>query len=403
MNRDPLLAQEKHGFTRVDAPCQYFGACGGCALQDLSYPDQLTLKRRRIEEALVSLGSLPPLEIIGLEEPWRYRNKAELSFGAEGGRLLLGYHVRGSFWRVIDLEDCLLLPEPAMRVLREARELAEQTGYAAYRPKTHQGVWRYLTVRASRATGQVLLCLITSSGALEEIMRRMTRELMARHPVLVSVYWGLTDKLADIAVPERLIRLGGAEFLEDQLGPFRVQLHPLSFLQPSSVQADRIYALLAEELGAAPEGVAWDLYCGLGLISLYLSPRVRKIYAIDIEPHHLEWSVRNAALNACSNIEFRLGSVEALLMDRRFWLGEAKPDAIIVDPPRAGLHPQAIASILAARPKHLAYVSCNVQSLCRDLQALVRGFPRYRLRFLRAFDMFPQTHHVETLAILDRV
>lgn len=396
------LEREKSAYARVDAPCRYFGSCGGCALQDVAYADQLALKRRRIEEALAPLGARPELEIVGLEEPWRYRNKAELTFSAEAGRLLLGYHARGSFWRVVDLEDCLLLPEPAMRALRAARTAAEAAGYPAYHPKSHQGVWRYLIVRASQASGQVLLCFLTSSGAEDTVMRGISAQLLARHPELRSIYWGITDKLADIAVPERLVHLGGAEYLEDRLGPFHLQLHPLSFLQPSSVQADRIYALLAQELGASPEGAVWDLYCGLGLISFYLSRRARTIYAIDVEPHHLEWSVRNASLNRIANVEFRAGRVETLLLDRRFWLGEARPEAIVVDPPRAGLHPAALSSILAARPKHVAYLSCNVSSLVRDLRALVSGFPRYRLRFLRAFDMFPQTNHVETLAILDR-
>jgi len=230
----------------------------------------------------------------------------------------------------------------------------------------------------------------------------MAQELMARHPAIASFYWGMTARVADVAIPEELILLGGAAHLEEQVGPFRIKLHPLSFLQPTSAQADRIYAAVCEHLRDASSGVAWDLYCGLGLIAFYLSRHVKKVYGVDGEPHHLELAAVNAALNGLRNVEFRLGRVETLLTDRRFWLQEAKPDVVVVDPPRAGLHPRALASILAARPLQIAYLSCNIQSLIRDLGPFLSGFPRYHLTGVQAFDMFPQTHHAETLVFLHR-
>jgi len=233
-------------------------------------------------------------------------------------------------------------------------------------------------------------------------MDALAQELMARHPTLVSFYWGVTNRLADIARPEELTLLRGTAYLEDELGPFRLRLHPLSFLQPASAQAERLYTTLCQAIGDRPEGVAWDLYSGVGLVAFYLSRRVRKVYAIDVEPHHLELARLNASLNALTNIDFRVGHVETLLLDRRFWLQEAKPDVIVVDPPRAGVHPRALASLLAARPMQLAYISCNVHSLVRDLRILLSSFPRYRLSQVQAFDMFPQTDHLEVFALLTR-
>ena len=148
--------------------------------------------------------------------------------------------------------------------------------------------------------------------------------------------------------------------------------------------------------------VAWDLYCGLGLIGLYLAREVEQVYGIDSEPHHCELARRNAALNRIQNLDVRQGRVEDLLRDRRFWLHEAKPDLIVVDPPRAGLHRRALSGVLAARPMQVAYLSCNLQTLARDLTVLTGSFPRYRLRMVAAFDMFPQTDHVETLVLLTR-
>jgi 23S rRNA (uracil1939-C5)-methyltransferase len=375
-------------------------------VQDLAYPDQLALKRARVGRALEALGASPAVDIVGLEEPWRYRNKAEFTFGGAPGALTLGYHAARSFWRVVDLEDCLLLPEPVMRAAREIRDRAAATGLPAYHPKTHQGFFRHLLARSSQATGRVLLCLVTATdrglpqarGLIEGILR----EAMERHPAVASAYWGQTDRLSDVAIPETLLLLGGEAHLEERVGPFVIRLHPLSFLQPATAQAERIYETLAEALRVAAPGLVWDLYCGLGLAGLYASRAARRVYGIDMEPSNVELARTNASANGVTNAEFRLGKVEELLKDRRFWLQEARPDAVIVDPPRAGLHPEALSSVLAARPARVAYLSCNLESLIRDLRGLLAGFPRYRIADVRAFDMFPQTNHVETLVWLDR-
>ena len=395
------LEHEKSSYARVAAPCPYFGTCGGCSVQDLAYVDQLALKQRRLQQAFTSIGCSLVVEVIGLEEPWRYRNKAEFTFSEVDGRLALGYHAARSFWRVVDLDDCLLLPEPAMRAVRDLRALAAETGLPAYHPRTHQGFFRYVLVRSSQATGAVLICLITAPGHAAEVAG-LAREIMQRHPALSSVYWGVTARLADVSIPEQLIHLGGATHLEEQIGPFRLQLHPFSFLQPAGAQAHRMYSHLCHALGRQPQAVAWDLYCGLGLVGLYLASHVQRVYGIDVEPQHLELARLNAAANEVHNVEFHAGRVEALLKDRRFWLQQAKPDLVVVDPPRAGLHPSVCASLLAARPRTMAYLSCNAQSLIRDLQLLCSGFPRYHLTHAQAFDMFPQTNHVEILTWLER-
>ena len=411
------LDQAKFAYRRVDPPCPYYGRCGGCNLQDLAYEDQLALKRERVQQALAGLAGMPRLELIGAPDPWRYRNKAELTFSQEGGQLTLGYHAARSFWRIIDVEDCLLLPSPVAGVLRDVRERARQTGLPAYHPRTHQGFFRHLILRSSRATGRLLVCLVTSPGgvpgaedeaAARAIVERLAVGLMAACPAVSACYWGVSGRLADIAVPERMALVAGEPHLEEQVGPYRIRLGPLSFLQPNTAQAERIYARLAEGLtpagteGGASGGIAWDLYCGIGLIALFLARAFETVYAIDSEPGQLEMAAANAALNRVTNVQFRAGTVEEILRDRRFWLQDARPQAIVVDPPRAGLHPQALASVQAARPARLAYLSCNAKTLARDLGLLLAGYPRYRIASVEAFDMFPQTAHVETLAFLHR-
>lgn len=403
MHVKELLSQEKVPYERIEAPCRYFGACGGCNLQDLRYADQLALKRQRLERLFGELNQpIPPIAIEGLDDPWRYRNKAEFTFGWQEESLALGYHAAGSFLRIVDLEDCHLLPQEAMRVVREVHRLARESGLPPYHPKTHQGFFRFLLIRHSEMTGQVMLCLITTAGHRETV-EAMARSVASRHPAVAGVSWGVSERLADVALPDTVSVICGTDVLEDRIGPFRLQITPRSFLQPTNRLADRLYTALGDELGSAPAGVAWDLYCGLGLVTLYLSRTMRKVYGIDIEAEYVESARRHARLNGVTNVEFREGRVEAVLRDRRFWLEEAKPDAIVVDPPRAGLHAEALSGLLAARPKVLAYVSCNPQSLVRDLRELLRSFPRYRVRHVQAFDLFAQTNHVEVLSVLDRV
>lgn len=401
MNSKQALEQEKVPYARITARCPVFGTCGGCSLQDLAYEDQLTLKRQRLSRAFASLDGMPSCELIGLEDPWRYRNKAEFTFGSADGRLMLGYHAARSYWRIVDLEDCLLMPETAMRAARLVLALAVETGLPAYHPRTHQGFFRYLLVRASRASGKLLLCLMTAPGPREDV-ERIAEAVRSREPSAAGFAWGVTARLADIAVPDTLTMLWGEELLDEQVGPFRVRMHLLSFLQPSLVQAERMYGRMCEAVEGSAGGIGWDLYCGLGLAGFYLAGRMRKVYGIDSEPHYLELAAANAARNGIHNIEFKVGRVETLLMDRRFWLQEARPDVVVVDPPRAGLHPLALSSLLAARPRRIVYFSCNAQSLVRDLGVLLKSFPRYRVVSAQAYDMFPQTNHVETLIVLER-
>jgi 23S rRNA (uracil1939-C5)-methyltransferase len=366
----------------------------------MAYADQLALKQQRVEQALEPFGAEAPIALEAAGEPWRYRNKAEFSFGSSEGRLVLGFHAAGSFRRIVDIGDCLLMPEAVAALAGDVRRLALASGLPAYHPRSHAGFFRYLIVRSSASTGRLLACLVTAPGDRAPV-ERMGEELANRHPALAGFCWGQTARLADVAVPEQLQTLWGAGDLEDRVGPFQIRVQPFSFLQVNAEQADRMYQALGRLLGEGG-AAAWDLYCGAGMAALYLAQRFQRVYGIDSEPQQLELGRVNAALNGVANIEFHAGRVEEVLLDRRRWLLEAAPEAVVVDPPRAGLHPQALSSVLAGRPRRIAYLSCNLSSLVRDLRLLTSSFPRFRLAAACAFDMFPQTEHVETLVLLER-
>ena len=209
-------------------------------------------------------------------------------------------------------------------------------------------------------------------------------------------------KVADVAIPDELFLIRGSPYLEDRIGPFAIKLHPMNFLQPTPVQAERMYRKLSELASHSPSGIAWDLYCGIGLVAFYLASTYRTVYGIDIDARNLEMARLNAQDNAITNIQFHLGRAEDLLSNKRFWLQEARPELVVLDPPRSGLHARVIASLLAARPKQIIYLSCNPQALVRDLQQIMTGFPRYRLCQAVLFDLFPHTNHLEVLILLER-
>jgi 23S rRNA (uracil1939-C5)-methyltransferase len=369
-------------------------------LQDLAYSDQLVLKQNWLEQHLQGFTS-EPIAVVGLEDPWRYRNKVEFSFGEVGGEVVLGYHSAGSFVRIVPIADCLLVPESMQAPVAVVQDLAHATGLPAYNPKRHSGVFRQVVVRYSHLTQQLLLIIVTTAAG-QAAVEAMVEPLCQRVPALSGILWARNDTVADVVQPAQVQLLWGDPFLETRVGAYTVRLHALSFLQASSIQAERIYRHVAEQLHAYGGSVAWDIYCGLGLLGFYLAEYYQRVYGVEVEARTLELARENAQRNRCDACIFYAGPAEDVLADRRFWLQQAHPDVVALDPPRAGCQTAVLATVLAARPRAIAYVSCNAQSLARDLALLSRSYPRYRVKQVLGFDLFPQTHHVEAVALLER-
>ena len=401
MSLAPVLSPMDADWRRVEPPCPYVERCGGCTLQDLAYEDQLRLKHNWVQRAIAPLGLQEVPEITPLPDPWRYRNKIELSFQQRGDEpLILGYHAAGSYTAIVDLDDCLLAPEPAAAVFRTVRSLARKMGLSGWNPYSQRGWLRYLTIRYSRSTGRIGVCVTTGPGN-SQAMKQLADKLMSEQPEVSGVWWGIRSSVGDSSAPESLELVEGSDHLEERIGPFRVKTHPLAFVQPNLEQAERIYETLCMLL--PPEAaVAWDLYCGMGLASFYLARRMERVYGIDVSEANIQLARENAACNGVGNVIFETGPTEDVLQNKRRWLGEARPSVVVVDPPRSGMHRRAIHAVSAARPRTLIYLACGLESGVRDLKQFAEGFPRYRLGAVRAFDMFPQTRHVELLGVLKR-
>ena len=389
---------------RVDAFCRHNAICGGCRIQELRYEDQVRLKAQQVREALRRIGGFddPPMEEpLGSPDTRFYRNKMEFSFGRDReGRLNLGMHPAGDFRSVFQIEECHLLSERSNEIVGWVTEQAVASGLAPYDQNTHQGFYRFLTIREAKATGQTMAILTTTSGdeGARDLLGDMAQRLREAFPEVRSVIRQVNEGKAGVATGDFEEVLAGERTIEEHLGGYRFEISARSFFQTNTAQAENLLARVLEFADLSGDGVALDLYSGTGTISLLMSDRVRKVYGIESNPDAVADAVRNAALNGVTTCEFVQGEVREVLEGST--VGQVQPDVVIINPPRAGVHPRVIKRLIYKEAPRLVYVSCNPTTLARDLQALCEG--GYSFRRLVPIDMFPHTAHVESVALLER-
>lgn len=392
---------------RVSPPCRYFGFCGGCQWQHIHYRDQLVYKKGHVEDSLVRIGGLTAAVHDAIPSPDRYcyRNKMEFSFSDRRWRLpeefdgsvpgtdfALGLHVPRTFHKVIDIESCLLQNEHGNRLLQTARSCAVESGLPAYGLKSHQGFWRYLTLRHSRVEDGWMVNVVTSSdrpGALGPLV-----EAVSRAGRVKTVVNNITSRSSGVAVGESQRVLLGEGFLTDRIGPFSFRISANSFFQTNPPGAELLYRVVERYAEADPGTHVLDLYSGTGTIPIFLAARAASVTGIEMSPAAVEDAAQNCAANAIDNCRFLCGDTRRVLDGL-----EIKPDVVVIDPPRAGMHRDVTAQILAMLPERIVYVSCNPATLARDLAELSRA---YELRDVQPLDMFPHTYHIETVALLVR-
>jgi len=360
-------------------------------------------KRERLtqlfREADISLPA--PIEIAAMEEPWGYRNKIELTFSPREGQVVLGFHERASFQKIVDVTQCAIAPNAVASLAAALKEAANRSGIAAYNSKTHQGFWRYAVIRTARDGRRLMVLVITHEGerAVLETMAQWCRE---RVPALSSFSWGVSTSISDVAVAERMATLFGPEALEDQVGSLRYHFRPTTFVQPNGLMAEQAYRKIQAAAALTGQEAVYDLYCGIGLIALSLASQARTVIGVESVEENVDFARINAQRNGISNALFFCGKAEDLLKRQALFRAGPRPDLIVLDPPRAGLSPQMVAPLLEAGASTLLYLSCNPASLTRDLKALLGQGSEYRLEEVTLFDFFPHTIHTETLAVLRR-
>lgn len=397
-----VLEQSPH---YVPPFCRHFEVCGGCHWQHLAYAEQVHWKGRHLEECFRHLGQVEPREFlppVPSPRERRYRNKMTFAFAPGGpgeGRFILGLHRGDHLQEIFPLEECHLLSQPALELVLQLREACRRLGFGAYDPRTGQGMLHSLVVREGRRTGQRLLHLITA-GKAPKGMAHLAEELRRRAPGLTTLAHSHHPGRPRGAPPPPPARiLFGSGYLEEELAGLRLRISPDSFLQPNTEAAELLYGAIRERGELTGREVVWDLYCGAGGIALALASQARQVVGFELSSRAVADARINAWLNHQTNCRFVAGDLARTLVAALRDPSLPRPEVIIADPPRAGLHPAVTALLRELAPRRLVLVSCHPATLARDLARLSDA---YEVETAQAFDFFPHTPHLEALVTLRR-
>lgn len=382
----------------MNITCKHFGRCGGCKYLDISYEQELSVKKKSLMDSLGGYGQFfkglhPAPAASG------YRNKMELAFGDEGkdGRLALGMRKQRSFYEVATPENCVLIHDDFKRVIMYVLEYFRESGLDSfYHRKRHVGALRHLVLRRGHFTSEILLNLVTTS-ALAAPLAPLVQGLceLALDGKIVGFLHSINDGVADVVKNENINLLYGRDYYNEKICGLKFKVSAFSFFQTNSAGAEKLYELVQNYAAPAPGNIAYDLYCGTGTIAQILSPAFEKVLGIELIEDAIKAAKDNAALNGITNCSFYVGDVLDVIRQH-----PATPDVIVVDPPRDGLHPKALPHIVALNAPRLVYVACKPTSLTRDLALLTAA--GYTVEKIEGMDMFPRTPHVEAIMLLCR-
>lgn len=384
---------------RVPPRCAHFGLCGGCKWQNYVYEKQLAWKERQVRDHLERIAGMPdpPVEpIIGMDDPWRYRNKMEYAFSSfKDGALKLGLHRPGSFDYIIDIDHCHLQTEKCNELRNAARAFFREKGLPAHVIRRREGLLRFFVVR--NAGADIMACLVTHTAAeFEPHKDEFTHALTSRFPELKSLLWNVNAGMSGVAIAGEARVLAGESHIVDTILGLKMKISAGSFMQTNPAQCARLYGLLLEFAELNGDETVYDLYTGAAPIAMLLSRRARRVIGIESSAAAVADGRKNLAANGIENVELFEGEVEKALPER---IASDPPDVVAVDPPRAGLHKDAMKALIAARARQVLYISCNPSTFARDAALLSEA--GYTLSRVRPVDMFPHTAHIECVARFD--
>jgi 23S rRNA (uracil1939-C5)-methyltransferase len=386
---------------RTEPVCACARQCGGCQLQAVSYEQQLAFKEKKVRDHLERIGGfsdLPMEPIIGMEQPFHYRNKAQFPVGTDkNGHLVTGFYA-GRTHTIIENRDCALGAPENKEILDRVLTYMEENRISAYDEKTGKGLVRHILIRNGYYTGEWMVCLIVNGKRLPAEEKLV--ETLKKLPGMTSIMLNINQKRNNVILGEKLRLLYGKPYITDKIGDISYQISPLSFFQVNPQQTGRLYQKALEYAQLKGDEVVWDLYCGIGTISLFLAQQAKFVRGVEIVPQAIENARENAERNHIENVEFFVGKAEEVL-PREYEKNGIYADVIVVDPPRKGCDEQLLMTILKMQPKRVVYVSCDSATLARDLKYLCGN--GYRLEKVCPVDQFAQTTHVETVVLMSKV
>ena len=397
---------------RVEPVCSVARQCGGCQIQALSYAKQLEFKQNKVRGNLIRIGGF--LEafidaimepIAGMEEPFHYRNKAQYPVGMDKeGNLIAGFYA-GRTHQIIPNLDCALGDPVNQEILKKILAFMKEYGLTAYNEETGKGLVRHVLIRKGFTTKEIMVCLVINGKKLPH--SDALAAVLAKVPGMTSITYSINQANTNVIMGEVICPVWGQTFITDYIGNVKYQISPLSFYQVNPVQTEVLYGQALKYAGLTGKETVWDVYCGIGTISLFLAQKAKKVYGVEIVPQAIEDARKNAELNGIENAEFFVGKAEDVLPQYYKDYAKSHPgeqahaDVIVVDPPRKGCEESVLETMVNMQPERIVYVSCDSATLARDLKYLCAN--GYELKKVRAVDMFPHTYHVETVCLLSRI
>ncbi|WP_283676145.1 23S rRNA (uracil(1939)-C(5))-methyltransferase RlmD [Clostridium perfringens] len=385
---------------RVNPPCAIYKRCGGCKLQHASYKAQLDFKWDRVKDCVSKIGKLDPSIVkypLGMENPWRYRNKVQLPIGLINGEVKIGFFAPRSH-DIIDMESCLIQDEIGDKVVKLTREWIEKFNIRPYNVNgeyDEKGIVRHIMIRRGFTTNEVMIVLVTNGENLphkEEFVDLMVKNI----PGIKSVIQNINSKKTNVILGLESKTLWGEDTISDYIGDFRFNISPLSFFQVNPIQTEVLYGKALEYANLTGNEEVFDAYCGTGTITLFLSQKAKKVYGVEIIPQAIDNAWINAKENKVENVEFFVGESEVVIPD--LINKGVKADVVVVDPPRKGCDKKLLDAITNINAKKIVYVSCDPSTLGRDLKVLEEN--GYKTLEVQPVDMFPNTAHIENVALL---
>lgn len=401
-NISEILSPSPH---RIEAPCPYHEYCGGCNYQHFKYAAQLKYKKEHVIDSIKRIGAIGEIkvhDVISSDDIYGYRNKMEFSFsdkqwilpedyrnGIINENFALGLHVPGTFSKVIDIDECLLQDKTGNLIMREVKEYVKKTNIPVYNLKSHEGFWRFLTLRHSKAYDQWMVNIVTS-GKNHDLIKSLADRLHDKFGNIKTVVNSVNDRRASTAVGEEEIIITGEGCINEMIGEYIFRISPNSFFQTNTPGAEKLYNQVLEYVELSGSEKVLDLFCGTGTIPVYLSGHAAELLGMEISESAVLDANLNCRINKVSNCTFILGDIRETIPNISY-----KPDVLIVDPPRTGIHKDILKTIMEMGVGKIVYVSCNPATMARDLGNMS---DRYEVVEIQPVDMFPHTYHIESVA-----
>lgn len=384
--------------SRQEEDCLTYKRCGGCNLRHIKYEETLQIKRKTVQSLINKTlkNKLIVEETIGMENPFHYRNKAQYPFGKDkNGKTIIGVFANRTH-EVIPIEKCLIQNPISEDIAKFILDFAIKKNIEIYDEKQHKGLLRHIVIKIGKKTNQIM-CIIVINGEKIPFENELSKKLIEKYPNIKTIVKNINNKKTNVILGHINNVIYGDGYIEDILGEYKFKISPLSFYQVNPIQAEKLYELGINMAQISKDDIVFDLYCGIGTISLYLSKYAKKVYGIEIVEEAIDMAKENAKLNNITNTEFYAGDVE-ILLDNFINNKGIRPDIIVFDPPRKGLDKNSINNVLKVCPKKIIYISCNPATLVRDLEMFENN---YTVEKIVPVDMFPFTSHVECCALLE--